>query len=425
MTKHSKPLAMIIGCATLALATGASAAGDDGEKLIRTARGLVIVPASSAARPEDTGLRAHTNIQLLMPDGLRAADAQPKGGYETPASLACVYGLVPATRGCNPTKITAVATGGSKTIAIVDAYDDPNAASDLAVFSSQYGLPAITANNFQVVYAAGARPRKDPTGGWELEESLDIEMAHALAPNAKIILVEAQSSGNGHLIEAEKVAARMVSAAGGGEVSNSWGGAEFASETNYEPAFSAQGVVFFASSGDTPGTEMPSVFSNVVAVGGTSLNRTLTGQYYNQSAWTYAGGGASQYVARPSYQDAIKAVLGPMRGVPDVALVADPATGVWVYDTNQYEGLIYDWLVIGGTSVAAPATAAIVNNAGHFFASSALELAEVYVSRNKRADFTDVTEGYCANGPDRTLLYARKGWDFCTGGGTAFGTGGK
>jgi kumamolisin len=163
--------------------------------------GTVIVPASSIERPEDAGIRAHTNVQIFIPRGGASISPQatPGGFFETPASLACVYKLVKATTGCNPTVATAIPAGGVGAIAIVDAYDDPNAKSDLAAFATEFGLPKA---NFQVVYAApgsstatSTPPPQDPTGGWEFEESVDIEMAHAMAPKAKIILVEANSSG--------------------------------------------------------------------------------------------------------------------------------------------------------------------------------------------------------------------------------------
>ena len=128
----------------------------------------------------------------------------PGHNYETPASLACVYGLVAKTAGCNPRTLKTNATGGSKVVAIVDAFDDPTVLSDLKKYSKQFGLPAITAANFQVVYASGSRPAYN--AGWAQEEGLDVEMAHALAPKAKVILVEAASNSFADLANAEVVA---------------------------------------------------------------------------------------------------------------------------------------------------------------------------------------------------------------------------
>jgi kumamolisin len=213
----------------VALLTGwsgiaANAAEPVVEKSVPVATGTVVIPVSSIARPEDAGVRAHTNIQLFFPAGVRAPASAPSGKYETPASLACVYGLTPLVTGCNPTTLTTVATTGSKAIAIVDAFDYPTAENDLSVYSAQFGLPAITKSNFQVVYAEGKKPKQDSSGGWELEEALDIDMAHAMAPNAQIFLVEAKNNSTKELFAAEAVAAKLVAAAGGGEVSNSWSG---------------------------------------------------------------------------------------------------------------------------------------------------------------------------------------------------------
>jgi subtilase family serine protease len=380
--------------------------------------GKIITPASSQPI---AGKFAHTNIHLLVPPGKESAAASvPSGKYENPPSLACLYKLVKVTKGCNPETLTAVAQGGSKVVVIVDAYDYPTAQNDLSVFAKQYGLPAITGNNFQVVYATGTKPSQDSTGGWELEEALDIEMAHALAPKAKVVLVEAASNSFDDLFTAESVAAGIAVKAGGGEVSNSWGGSEFSGEEDNESTFTGANVVFFASSGDSPGVEVPSAFSNVVGVGGTSVNRDGNGNFISQTVWSSTGGGISQYVPIPSYQSAIANIVGSSRGIPDVSLVANPNTGVWMYDTTPYNGHTEDWLVIGGTSVASPATAAIVNNVKSFAANSPAELTTIYANLGNKKDFTDVTAGTCNNGA-KTLI----GWDDCTGVGTPYGKKGK
>ena len=208
------------------------------------ARGKVVTPLSGFEQPGDAGRAAHTNVQVLLPAKalLREQTSGPPYlgyAYETPASLACVYGLVTVVTGCNPNKVTAVPTGGGKMIAIVDAYDAPERASDLAAFSTQFGLPHCS---FQVVYASGVKPKYDL--GWEFEESLDVQWAHAMAPQAEIVLVEAASNNFSDLMVAEDVASKMVNAAGGGEVSNSWGSAEFYGETAYDSHFVKAGVVF-------------------------------------------------------------------------------------------------------------------------------------------------------------------------------------
>ncbi len=395
---------------------------DTGQHILSTPAGKIITPGASIERREDLGRAAHTNIHLFRPAQNRTDTVDVGNFVETPASLACLYGVAPRVRGCNPQKVTAVATGGSRAIAIVDAYDYPTASADLTAFSAQYGLPAITSANFSVVYASGTQPTADPSGAWALEAALDIEMAHALAPGARVILVEAASSSYSDLFAAEQVAAQLVSAAGGGEVSNSWSGAEFANEMMVAPAFSGTNVVFFASSGDTSGTGVPSALPNVISVGGTTINRDTFGNFVNQTTWTSTGGGVSPYVAAPSFQQPVSAVVGSMRGTPDVSLVANPASGVWVYDTTPYSGEMLNWVVVGGTSVASPAMAALVNNAGAFRPSTTAELRLMYANRARPHNFTDITAGACPNATSGT---ASPGYDLCTGIGTPLGRWGK
>ena len=161
--------------------------------------------------------------------------------FQTPASIACIYGVVTASHGCNPNLATTVPTGGSKAIAIVDAYDLTTAATDLSAFDTQFGVRA--GSGVTVIWGTGspsagckngsAPPNASGTG-WDVEEDLDIEYAHAMAPNAKLYLVEANSSSFTDLLNAERVAVACVRAAGGGEISNSWGNVEFSGETSYD-----------------------------------------------------------------------------------------------------------------------------------------------------------------------------------------------
>ncbi len=401
--------------AALSLLLGGAAVAQSGRH-----KGSVVIPSSSMERSQDAGERAHTNIRLFIPaEGLRLprplAVGPPYAGYlyETPASVACVYQLAQAVAGCNPNTVMTNSAGGSRAIAIVDAYDDPNAASDLARFSSQFGLPAPS---FQVVYAGGTQPSRD--FGWELEESLDIEWAHAVAPRAKIYLVEAASNSYSDLFVAVSTASSLVAAAGGGEVSMSWGSGEFRGETTYDSSFTRPGVVYFASAGDGPGTLYPSVSPNVLAAGGTTLRRNpSTGAFLAEAAWVDTGGGASFYETRPSYQNSIGTIVGTKRGVPDLSAVADPNTGVWVNDSGNG-----GWWIVGGTSAAAPILAGIVNLAGHFAPSTSSELTTVYSNMALAADFRDTTTGFC--GPYMGYSTAR-GWDFCTGAGSPYGLAGK
>jgi len=403
-------------------------------------RGKVISPQSNIERPGDIGLRAHTNVELMIPSGrstsaapgfgaVTPASTTPAPGFvaETPASLGCVYFLV-STRvaGCNPLTATLNPSGGSKVIAIVDAFDDPNAATDLATFSIQFGLPAA---NFSKVFASGVKPPQDPTGGWELEASLDIEWAHAMAPSAKIILVEAASNSLSNLLAAETVAANLVAGAGGGEVSNSWGGGEFSGENSFDSKFIKSGVVFFASTGDSPGTEWPSVSPNVVAAGGTTISRNpSTLAFITERPWAETGGGRSVFESIPTYQTFLTSIVGSSRGVPDVSFDADPNTGAWVFDSTPVGGSnsgccgVRGWWIVGGTSLSSPALAGVVNSAGHFATSSDGELTTIYSNVGNPADFRDIAIDYC--GPFAGLS-GRTGWDFCTGAGSVQGKAGK
>jgi kumamolisin len=373
--------------------------------------GRVITPASSQPT---TGQFAHTNIHIVVPSGTEMQPVDhPTGMFETPASLACIYKQVRPVAGCNPKVVTAVAKGGGRVVVIVDAFHHPTATHDLTHFSEKFGLPAITSKNFQVIYAYGRKPPVDPTGGWELEESLDIEMAHSLAPNAKIILVEANSNSYNDLDAAEVVAGGVAVQYGGGEVSNSWGGPEFANEVTYGSNFVGANVVYFASAGDKPGVEYPSVLSNVIGVGGTQIDRDPSGNVLDQSIWYLTGGGFSQYVPLPPYQAAIAGAVKNVRGVPDIASDASPSSGVWVYDTAPYNGQVVDWIVVGGTSVASPSMAAVVNSAANFSASSAAELAKIYANLGNPLSYTDIKLGECGN--DGSHLQGYRGWDPCTG----------
>lgn len=385
---------------------------------IRPISGKVLVPDSSIEKPTDVGKFAHTNIRVFLPNtALRnpQLSGPPYAGfaYETPASLACVYGLVTAVAGCNPNTVTKVPSGGARMIAIVDAYDAPNAAGDLATFSTQFGLPPAS---FQVVYASGTRPAYNT--GWEFEESLDVQWAHAMAPGAKIVLVEAASNSFADLMTAEDVASAMVNAAGGGEVSNGWGGGEFVGETTYDSHFVKPGVVFLASAGDYPGTSWPGTSINVVSAGGTTVRRSpASGNFVAEAPWDSAGGGVSMLETRPSYQSRISATVGNSRGVPDLSFDSNPVTGVWVYDTN-----LYGWNIVGGTSVASPALAGIINLAGSFYTSSNAELTAIYAKLGVATSFTDIASGYC--GPYAGYT-AGAGWDPCTGVGVNKGLVGK
>lgn len=378
--------------------------------------GRIFVPPSSIQRPEDLGLRAHTNIEIFIPD-VHPDSTFPPHFAETPASLACVYHLVPQVTGCPIASTTQNPSGGFGAVAIVDAFDNPDAEQDLVTYSSQFGLPACTKANgcFQQVYASGRQPQNDP-GGWSLEEALDIEMAHAFAPNAKIILVEAASNSFTDLYAAEDVAGQMVAAAGGGTVTNSWSGGEYSSETSDDSHFKVNKVVYFASTGDNGApTGYPAASPFVVAAGGTSVNRS-GGNFTNETGWSGSGGGPSAYESRPSYQNLIQAIVGGQRGTPDFSFDANPNTGPAMYDADG--GFL--WLQIGGTSVSSPALAGLVNAAGHHAVSTLQELGGLYPYAKKHY-FTVWRDETSGNNGFPCLT----GWDYVTGIGSPITLAGK
>lgn len=385
-----------------------------------------VIPAASRTQEGDRGVRMHANARYMA--GFSPSELPPYGGYgyETPASLGCIYGLTHHTRGCNPNQTTQDPDGGSQTIAIVDAYDDPNAASDLAYFSQQFGLP-FDPSKFNVVYAQGAQPPEDPGGGWEFEESIDIEYSHAMAPNATIYLVEANSNFDSDLFPAIQVASNLVrcgktttcpaGSKGKGEVSMSFDGAEFPQEASLDSFFTTPGVVYFAASGDAPGVGYPCASPNVVCVGGATNSRSLkTGNLIAQISWAEAGGGKSSYEPIPPYQSQnpfIARRLEGSRGVPDLSAVANIDTGVWVWDTFPDNGAT-GWFIAGGTSVATPVVAGIINSTGDFADSSTAELTKLYGDSHLFLDghVTDIVYGACNY---YAGSFAEFGWDECTG----------
>jgi len=301
--------------------------------------------------------------------------------------------------------------GYGQTIAIVDAYDDPNISKDLSTFSNQFGLPDCTsANGCFVKVTPQGKTRSD--SGWALEESLDVQWAHAMAPGAKIILVEAKSASFSNLLSAVDYAASRA-----GQVSMSWGGSEFSSESNYDSHFNKNNVSFFASSGDSgSGTIYPSVSPYVVAVGGTTLNVDSLGNVSSETGWSGSGGGSSLYESEQSYQTNYGISNNGKRAVPDVSYNGDPNTGVPVYDSFGYQGS-KGWFQVGGTSAGAPqwaALSAIVNNARTTPMSSASYGTDTLLygaatGTDYANDFRDIMSGN--NGG----FSAGTGYDFVTG----------
>ena len=247
---------------------------------------------------------------------------------KSPLHIYATTGKSPA--GVTPAEIKKLynlsATGGKGTIVIVGAYDDVAIAQDLADFSTAFNLPACAKKTgcfTQHVMTTGAKDN----GGWDLETALDVEWAHAIAPSAKILLVEATTPSGANLLKAVDYAAKQK---GVSAISMSWGGAEFPEETTLDSHFkSISSAPFFASSGDNgTGASWPASSPNVIGVGGTSLALGANGALIKETAWQGSGGGVSAYEKAPAFQTtyAIAHASG-MRAIPDVAYDADPKSG--------------------------------------------------------------------------------------------------
>jgi subtilase family serine protease len=267
-----------------------------------------------------------------------------------PAQIKQAYGFNDITF-TTSTGQTIVGNGAGQTIAIVDAYDDPNISSDLATFDRTMGIAAPP--SFTVMKQSGVVANNQ----WATEISLDVEWAHAIAPGARIILGEARSDSLSDLVsEADNLANQPNVSV----VSMSWNAGEWTSEASFDYSFLTpaghEGVTFVASSGDSGNqASWPSASPNVLSVGGTTLNLNSSGNYASESGWSGSGGGVSQYESKPAYQYYVSNGAS-LRTTPDVAYDANPSTGFYVYDSYENSG----WLSVGGTSAGAPQWAALI-----------------------------------------------------------------
>jgi len=298
--------------------------------------------------------------------------------------------------------------GAGKTVAIVDAYNDPTAESDLGVYRSTYGLPACTTANgcFRKVSQTGGSSLPRTNAGWATEISLDLDMVSAACPACKILLVEAKSASFANLGTAVNYAATQ----GVSAISNSYGGGD----TGPNPAYNHPGIAVTASTGDSGyGIQSPASFDTVVAVGGTSLTRAGNTRGWTETAWSGAGSGCSALNAKPAWQTSATQCSG--KAVADVSAVADPQTGVAVYDTTVYQGAS-GWQVYGGTSASSPIIASVYTMSGNTAGYPAS-----YTWANT-AGLNDVTSGSNGTCPTRVWCQAGIGWDGPTGLGTPNGT---
>ena len=311
-------------------------------------------------------------------------------GY-APSDLQAAYGLTSASKN----------NGAGVTVAVVDAFDNPNAAADLNVYRSKFGLPACTVSSgcfTQQKYTAQTNP------GWAGEESVDVDMVSAICPNCKILLVEAASATMADLSTAEKYATAHAD-----YVSNSWSGNE--GTKTYDDDFKTSCGAITAATGDSGHNavaQWPAILPSVIAVGGTTLTSTNPRM---ETAWMRAGSACSKIYAKPTFQSTNNTGCS-MRAQADASADADPHTGVAVYDTFHQSG----WLVFGGTSVATPIVASTFALAANDHADPP---ANLYLHASSFNDVTSGTNGGCG----APLCAARTGWDGPTGLGTPNGIG--
>ncbi len=324
-------------------------------------------------------------------------NAQTPTGY-TPQQMRHAYGVDQIAN-----------QGAGQTIGIVDGYDYPSVESDLGVFTTQFGLPACTKSNgcLTVVYATGTKPPSNP--GWSGETSLDVQWAHAIAPQAKILLVEAPNGTTKSLLQAVPVAVQN----GATVINMSWGtNSEPPDEQKLDPLyFNNSAVTYINASGDN-GINLfgyPGASPLVVGAGGTALKLDSNGNILGEVGWSGSGGGESVYFSEPSYQIGFQS--SGKRGVPDVAYNASPATGVPVYDSEAG-----NWGQVGGTSAASPQWCAIVAIANSIRAGMGKGtigtnfLGVIYANSTTLNDITKGSNGSCG-----TECTAGPGYDFVTG----------
>ena len=343
---------------------------------------IQVLPATTG------GVASNVQPHASSPQGLNPADL--RSAYNLPSTTA----------------------GSGQTIAIVDAFNDPNAESDLATYRAQFGIPACTTANgcFRKVNQSGGTSFPRNNTGWAEEMSLDLDMVSAICPNCHILLVEATSSSLANLGASVNTAARL----GANAISNSYGGSESSSEVSSDSSFYRHtGIAVTASSGDSGfGPQFPAASQFVTAVGGTSLTRASNSRGWSETAWSGAGSGCSAFISKPTWQTDSGC---SRRTIADVSAVADPNTGVSVFDTF---GNVGGWLVFGGTSVSSPIIASVYGLAGN--ASSINFGAFPYSHTSSLNDVTSGSNGSCGGS---YLCTAKAGYDGPTGLGTPNGTG--
>jgi subtilase family serine protease len=357
---------------------------------------VFVLPAPEARAGETGEVCGPTRPMVMRCHAIARATGSRAPAGLSPAAMKKAYGF--------PTSSTA---GQGKTIAVVAAYNAPHAERDLNVFSKTYGLPPCTRANgcFLKVNQRGRTNSFPPTDpGWALEIAMDIQWVHAIAPGAKILLVEADDAYLHNLAAAVAYAKKRAK-----YVTNSWGGDEFSTEKDWDRYWAEPGVSVFFSSGDSGlGAEYPSSSPNVVSVGGTTI-RGIGTSSFSETGWSGSGGGCSDYEiaskAQMQFSQYSQVSCRGRRATPDLSLVGDPATGAAVYSSTPYEGST-GWYVLGGTSLSSPMVAARSAISG-----AVVNHTYVYGTKPK---YRDITSGY--NGA-RCLV----GYDLVTGRGSRIG----
>jgi subtilase family serine protease len=421
MTKHARGVAALGAAAliagSVAGATSAAAGSSPSAASKIVSRSTAILHSCRTASVNHAACRALLRArQVTLANGVTraAAAAAAPSGYG-PADLASAYKLPTSTAG----------TG--QTVAIVDAYNDPTAANDLAVYRSQFGLPACTVASgcFRQVNQQGQpSPLPATDTGWAQEESLDLDMVSAICPNCKIILVEATSNSLADLAASVNTAAAM----GATEISNSYGGSESSTETSSNAAYNHPGIPITVSAGDAGyGVEFPAAVPTVTAVGGTALTRASNARGWTETVWGSkgsgifgvgaaggTGSGCSAYEPKPSFQHDAGCAK---RTVADVSAVADPNTGVAVYDSTPDSSGNVGWLQFGGTSVSAPIIAGVYALAGNGAAIN--NASYIYAHATRLYDVRKGSNGSCGA---TYLCTGKTGYDAPTGLGTPKGS---
>jgi subtilase family serine protease len=385
-------LVRAVGIALLALSTGVGVATEANAATPAAATPHLVQACANTPgifhcqAIQNTAVRGPKGISPDAPSGLGPADIQ--SAYALPA------------------------TGSTATVAIVDAYDDPDAESDLATFRSQYGLPECSTANgcFSKVDQTGGANYPTGDSGWGLEISLDLDAVSSACPTCHILLVEADSADN-DLYTADTEAATL----GAKYVSNSWSSGESAGETSTDSTFDQPGVLYAFATGDSgyaAGTQYPAASQYTLGVGGTTLTQDSSARGWSESAWSGAGSGCSSYEPAPSWQSGVTG-CGSNKAVADISADADPNSGLATYDTYGQSG----WIQVGGTSLATPLVTAMYALAGTTGDNPA---SVPYANTGSLNDVTSGSNGSCGT----SVCDAGSGWDGPTGLGTPNGLGG-